>query len=436
MKISVFGLGYVGTVTAACLAKDNHTVLGVDINRGKVDMINAGICPVVEADIDVLVREAVEQNRLKATTSTKEAIENSQVSIICVGTPCQSNGRLDLHYVDRVGREIGKELSCKNSFHTVVLRSTVLPGTTRGTLIPVLEGASGKKAGADFAVCHNPEFLREGSSVYDFNNPPKIVIGEENASGEALVEIYARIAAPLVRTTYEVSEVVKYTDNLYHALKITFSNEIGNYCKTNSIDSHEVMDIFCLDTKLNISSAYLKPGFAFGGSCLPKDLRAIIYDAKTKDLSLPLLSSISRSNDLQIERTFDLIRRIGKKRIGFLGLSFKSGTDDLRESPLLELAERLLGKGYEITIYDRNIGLARLMGTNRDYLLEHLPHIETLLKPTLEEVVGPSDVLVFGNKEREFAEMGSSLLDSKIIVDLVRLFARPPRNTIYHGLCW
>lgn len=436
MKISVFGLGYVGLISATCLAKEGHEVIGVEINPQKVRMINSGLSPVREKDIDQILREVIKKKRLRVITKAREAVMNSDLSFICVGTPSKDNGEIDLSHIKYVCRQIGEVLSQKDSFHIVAVRSTILPGTIRNVVIPLLEEVSGEKVGEDFGICHNPEFLREGTSVYDFYHPPKTVIGEwKQGMGDLVVELYKKIDVPLFRTSIEVSEMVKYTDNLFHALKICFANEIGNYCKEYGVDSHEVMEIFCQDTKLNLSPHYLKPGFAFGGSCLPKDLRAVLADARRKGLPLRVLNAILESNEFQIKRAFDLIRNNDKRKIGFLGLSFKTGTDDLRESPLLELIERLIGKGFEITIYDPNVSLARLMGSNREYLRQHLPHIEKLLKSSLEEVIEISEVLVIGNQEKEFAQLAKKPLGNRIIVDLVRVFPDKSGGN-YLGICW
>src|SRR5580698_69125 len=348
-------MGYVGTVSAGCLALDGHEVIGVDPVRTKVDLINSGQSPIIEVDIAEIIAAMVKSGRLRATQDQDEAIRQTELSFVCVGTPSQTNGNLDLTYIRRVCELIGAALKNKTDRHTIVIRSTILPGTMHGIVIPVLEEFSGKKAGTDFGVCHNPEFLREGSAVKDFNSPPKTVIGElDKASGDILVELYKKLDAPLIRTDLETAEMVKYVDNSWHALKIGFANEIGNLCKSFSIDAHAVMKIFIQDKKLNISPAYLLPGFAFGGSCLPKDLRALSYQAKMHDLELPILASILPSNEMQISRGVQMIMDKGHTRVGILGFSFKAGTDDLRESPLIEIIERLLGKGYDLRIYDKN----------------------------------------------------------------------------------
>jgi GDP-mannose 6-dehydrogenase len=350
----------VGAVSAGCLANDGHEVVGVDPVSTKVDLINRGQSPIVEKDVGEIIAATVHAGRLRATSDPIEAVRDTQLSFVCVGTPSQPNGNLDLRYIRRICEQIGEGLKNKEAYHTVVIRSTILPGTMRKIVIPTLEEFSGKKATVDFGVCNNPEFLREGSAVKDFRCPPMTVIGEvDQASGNALASLYKHIEAPLIRTDLESAEMVKYVNNSWHALKIGFANEIGNVCKSLGIDAHEVMKVFCQDRKLNISPAYLLPGFAFGGSCLPKDLRALSYQAKTHDLSLPILTSILPSNEMQIARGLQFIVERGHTRVGILGFSFKAATDDLRESPLIEVIERLIGKGYDLRIYDKNVNLAR-----------------------------------------------------------------------------
>jgi len=436
-KVSVFGLGYVGVVTAGCLAKDGHEVVGVDLNTTKVDLINAGQSPIVEKDTPKLIREAVKKGLLRATVNAGEAVAGTDISLICVGTPSQLNGNLDLSYVRRVSEQIGKALRDKSGFHVVVCRSTMLPGSMRGIVLPTLEQSSGKRAGVDFGVCNNPEFLREGTAVYDFYNPPKIVIGQTDArSGDMMAALYDKLDAPRVRTSVETAEMVKYVDNVWHALKICFANEIGNLCKAVGLDSHQVMDIFCKDTKLNLSPYYLKPGFAFGGSCLPKDVRALTYKARTLDLELPVISAILPSNERQINEAFRLIAALGHRRIGVLGLSFKPGTDDLRESPIVELVERLLGKGYEVLIHDENVRLANLMGANRDFILNRIPHIAPLLVEDPQRVLQHGQTIVVGNKAPEFRAIVESIRDGQTVVDLARILDRASEKGKYEGLCW
>lgn len=438
MKISVFGLGYVGSVSAACLAALGHEVIGVDVNSTKVDMINVGHSPVIEANLETLISQMVTAGQLQATTNAAEAIASSQVSLVCVGTPSNDNGGLNLTFVERVCRDIGAALAAKGDYHVVVLRSTVLPGTTEERAIPALEQASGRCAGRDFGVCFNPEFLREGSSVHDFSCPPFTLIGAHaGQAGEVAAAVYEKIDAPLIITSIKVAEMVKYVSNAFHALKVTFANEIGNICKRQGIDSHQVMDIFCRDDKLNISPAYLKPGFAFGGSCLPKDLRALLYHSRHLDLELPVLENILRSNQNQVRLALEMIRATGKKRVGILGFSFKAGTDDLRESPLVELIERLVGKGYQVQVYDQNVSLARLHGANRAYIEREIPHIATLMADSVDKILAKADVIVIGNRSPEFANVLAALRPEQTVIDLVRIADGSPQTAgTYKGICW
>jgi GDP-mannose 6-dehydrogenase len=437
LKISVFGLGYVGTVSAGCFANQGHEVIGVDPVRTKVDLTNQGRSPIIEADIGEIISATVGSGRLRATDDVLEAVRNTDLSFVCVGTPSQPNGNLDLRYIRRVCEQIGAALKDKEGRHVVAIRSTVLPGTVRNIVIPILEEASGKSAGSDLGVCHNPEFLREGSAVKDFNAPPKTVIGEfDPCSGEPLATLYQTLDAPLIRTELEISEMVKYIDNSWHALKIGFANEIGNLSKVFGVDAHEVMDIFCQDRKLNISSAYLMPGFAFGGSCLPKDLRALAYQARAHDLETPILSSILTSNDMQVRRGLDLIINKGHKRIGILGFSFKAGTDDLRESPLIEVIERLIGKGYDLRIYDKSVKIASLTGANRDFILNRIPHISRLMVDGIDRVLDHAQTIVIGNKDPEFEQVPARMRDGQVIVDFVRIADRRSEEGKYDGICW
>jgi GDP-mannose 6-dehydrogenase len=436
MKISVFGIGYVGCVSAACFAKEGHTVIGVDVSANKVEIINAGESPIVESGIGPLLKEVVKSNRLTATTDSKAAVHDSEVSLVCVGTPSNPNGSLDLRYVTRVCEEIGAALKDKNAHHTVVIRSTMLPGTIENVVIPTLEKYSEKRTGIDFGVCINPEFLREGSSLKDFYAPPFTLIGADDADTTAIVRaLYSGIDAPVIATSVKTAEMVKYVCNCFHALKVSFANEVGNICKALGVDSHEVMDIFCQDTKLNLSSYYLKPGFAFGGSCLPKDLRAINYKAKQVDVDVPVLSSILPSNRQQIERAVEMVLATGKKRVGIFGFSFKAGTDDLRESPMVTLIETLIGKGLQLNIYDRDVSLARLFGANKEYIERQIPHIAQLMRTSIEEVLEFGEVLVVGNKAAEFNEIEKKRKEGQVVIDLVRLFDKTSDDS-YQGICW
>ncbi len=437
MKISIFGLGYVGTVSAGCLASEGHEIVGVDPVPTKVELINRGQSPIIEAEIGELVAGNVKSGRLRATSDPREAICATEISFVCVGTPSQPNGNLDFRYIRRICEQIGEAIKNKAARHTVVIRSTILPGTMHGIVIPILEESSGKKAGADFGVCHNPEFLREGSAVKDFHAPPKTVIGElDQASGDLLAKLYEKLQAPLIRTCLETAEMVKYVDNSWHALKIGFANEIGNLCKAFDIDAHQVMNIFCQDRKLNISPAYMMPGFAFGGSCLPKDLRALSYKAKSNDLQLPILTSVLPSNEMQVNRGLQMILDKGHKKVGILGFSFKAGTDDLRESPVIEVIERLVGKGYDLRIYDRNVNLASLVGANRDFILNHIPHISRMMVDRMEAVLEHAQTVVIGNKDPEFQKVLEGLRPEQVLVDFVRISDGRSEKGKYDGICW
>ncbi len=437
MKISVFGLGYVGCISAACFADEGHQVIGVDINEEKVNIINSGKSPIVEPGLDEKIEKVVNAGRLSATTDTEWAIANSDVSLICVGTPSEKNGSLNLKYIFRVGEQIGQAIAKIDHYHVVVLRSTVLPGTLH-KLVNIVEKESGKTPAKDFGACSNPEFLREGSALKDFYNPPFTVIGGIDEKSAGIIEqLYQNVNAPLVKTDVKVAEMVKYTSNVFHALKVAFANEIGTICKEEGVDSHRLMEIFCMDTKLNISPYYLKPGFAFGGSCLPKDVRAINYRAKEKDLETPLLNSIIVSNEQHIRRAIDMVINTNKKRIGILGLSFKGNTDDLRESPMVSVVEALIGKGFDLRIFDRNVNLARLFGANKEYINNKIPHISNLMVDEMDELLKHSEVLIIGNHNPEFAQLLQNLDGKYEVIDFVRIVDDYKNlKTNYHGIGW
>jgi GDP-mannose 6-dehydrogenase len=438
MRVSVFGLGYVGCVSAASFAGDGHEVIGVDVNADKVAAINAGRSPIVEPGLDELLARCSSEGRLRATTDTAEAIRESEVSLLCVGTPSRKNGSLDLTYLERVSEQVGAALKDRPGYHVVVVRSTVLPGTTHGVVIPALERESGKTYGEGFGVSVNPEFLREGTALKDFRKPPLTLVGHNHAAdASGTIALYQSIDAPLISTSIRVAEMMKYTSNTWHALKVVFANEIGNLCKKMNVDSHEVMDIFCRDEKLNLSPYYLKPGFAFGGSCLPKDVRALQYRAKEVDVELPLISQILPSNRAQIQQALDQILETGKKKVGLLGFSFKAGTDDLRESPIVILAEALLGKGISLCIYDKNVSLAKLVGANKEYIEKQIPHLSSLLCNTIDEVIEKSEVIVVGNQAPEFADAIKQCRPDQIVIDLVRLpIYGAAIQADYRGICW
>jgi GDP-mannose 6-dehydrogenase len=439
MKISIFGLGYVGCVSAACLARAGHEVIGVDVNPDKVDILARGQSPVVEADLDEIIAEVVAAGTLRATASAEDAIADSTLSLVCVGTPSHANGSLNLDYVARVCESIGAEIAKKaaGERHIVCVRSTMVPGSCENVVVPSLEKGFGGEFDERLRVAVNPEFLREGSAVRDFFNPPKTVVGADDEDvAAAVMSIYDGIEAPAITTAIKTAEMVKYVDNMFHALKIGFANEVGTIARAVGVDSHEVMDIFSQDRKLNISPAYLKPGFAFGGSCLPKDLRAILYRGRTLDLDLPLLSSILPGNDAQLERAVQMVFAQGKKRLGFLGMSFKPGTDDLRESPLVRLIEACIGKGYHIRIFDRNVSLARLVGANKAYIEHEIPHVSRLLTEDLSEVLAFAEVLVVGHGSDEFAEAVRTRSRGKVVIDLARVVDTPPEGADYIGFNW
>ena len=435
MKINVYGLGYVGCVSAACLAAAGHDILGIDVDRTKIDSINRGHSTVIEPGLEELIGSSVTSGKLRAAT---EGETDALLSLVCVGTPSNENGSLCLDFVTRAAAQIGERLAGTNAYHVVCVRSTVLPGTVENVLVPVLESHSGLRAGSDFGVCMNPEFLREGSSIRDYNEPPFTIVGElDQASGDVVASLYSSLPAPVVRTRLANAEMVKYACNAFHALKITFANEIGNVCKRMGLDGREVMNIFCGDDKLNISSVYLQPGFAFGGSCLPKDVRAILHRAGEVDLELPVLRSVLPSNNMQIDHAFRLIKKTGKKRVAMLGLSFKPGTDDLRESPMAELAELLIGKGYDVSIYDREVSLARLHGSNKAYIEHVIPHISSLLRSSVDATLEGAEVVVLAKRSQEFAAALAGRTPDQHVIDLAG-FVEPGRREQdgYEGICW
>lgn len=439
MRINVFGLGYVGCVTAACLAHDGHNVTGIEINPIKVDLLRSGHSPIIEPGLEELVSEVVKTGHLTVSTESFLDFNDSKISLVCVGTPSKDNGSLNTQFVENVCQEIGLALASKKEYHLVVIRSTVLPGTVEEKLIPILEEYSGHRAGYDFGVCMNPEFLREGSAINDFYHPGQVVIGElDIRSGDIIAELYKSIDSPLTRTTIRTAEMVKYSCNTFHAIKVAFANEIGNLCKAQGIDGQKVMEIFIKDRQLNISSNYLIPGFAFGGSCLPKDLRAILHRSKELDVESILLNAILPSNQKQIDSAIQLVEKTGCKKIGILGLSFKPGTDDLRESPIITLAETLLGRGYQIQIFDEKLQLSKLVGQNKIFLERELPHIASLLALTIEQLVSQSDVIVIANSGKAFYGISQLLKDDQIVIDLVGIAKNEGKATPnnYQGICW
>jgi GDP-mannose 6-dehydrogenase len=438
MKISIFGLGYVGAVSLACLARDGHHVIGVDIDATKLRLITEGKTPVVEEGMVDLMRDVAASGRVSVTTDAVEAVLGSEISLVCVGTPSAANGSQDQGAILRLAAQMGKALARKTVPHVVVFRSTLVPGTVEDVLRPIVERESGKKDGVDFHLCFQPEFLREGSSIKDYDKPPFTVVGANaEPAHEKLQALFGHLPCKYLRTSVRSAEMMKYCCNNFHALKITFANETARICGALGVDPFEVMDLVCQDTQLNISKAYLKPGFAFGGSCLPKDLRATAYLAKTRDVEIPMLASILASNEDHLELAFDKVVAAGKRKVGFVGLSFKTGTDDLRESPLVTLAEKLIGKGYELRIYDPEVHLARLLGANKSFIEQHLPHIGQMLHAELDSVVADSETLVLGSNSKVVIEaLAARLKPGQMVVDLVRSPAGALPAEQLQGLCW
>jgi GDP-mannose 6-dehydrogenase len=437
MNISILGLGYVGSVSAACLAQNGNFVIGVDRDVTKVSMINEGFAPVIEEGLQTIIGHCVRENKLRATTSVAEAILQSEITLVCVGTPDKSNGSIDTTHIERVSIEIGEALRDKKERHLVVVRSTVLPGTVEEIVIPLLEEHSRKSNGQDFGVAFNPEFLRETTAVKDFYHPPKTVIGTQSQADAAkIAQLYETTDGALFQTPIRVAEMVKYCDNAFHALKVVFGNEVGLICKSLGIDSHEVMNIFCEDRQLNLSAAYLKPGFAFGGSCLPKDVKALTYLAKHKDLEVPLLNALMPSNQALVNYALERIVAQNRKRIGFLGMAFKAGTDDLRNSPIITLIEQLLGKGFDIRIFDHHVNLGRLRGANRKFIEERIPHISNLMVDQIEKVLKHAQVVVIGNRDPAFAGIFEQLAKDQYVLDLVRIRENVQTPAVYEGISW
>ena len=435
MKISIFGLGYVGCVSLGCLAKNGHEVIGVDISNFKVDLINNGHPTIQEKDIDNIILEGFAKDSISATTCAEEAVLNTDISIICVGTPPSSNGHLNLSYIFKTAEQIGKALKEKQSFHTVVIRSTVVPGTNR-QYGEIIEEHSGKKRGEHFSVVSNPEFLREGSAVHDYYHPSITVVGGDNTYAmEKVASLYRCLDAPIEITDVKVAEIIKYVSNSFHALKIAFSNEVGNICKALRIDPFKVMELFCKDTRLNISTAYLKPGFVYGGSCLPKDLKGLVTLGHDNYLDTPVLAMINSSNEQHRKKAFELISETGKKNICLIGLSFKEGTDDLRYSPFVELAETLIGKGYHVTIYDEYVCLSKLIGANKAYINERLPHLSEHISNNLETAIAENDVVIISHRNFDAKHYHHLLKEKTAVIDLVRIHELEELPN-YEGICW
>ena len=435
MTISIFGLGYVGCVSAGCLAKKGHKVIGVDTNQIKVDQINSGKPTIIEKDIGEIIFQHKNSGNLCATTNGKEAVLNSEISIIAVGTPSSEKGHLNLEFIFKVAENIARALKEKEAFHIIAIRSTVMPGTC-DKFAAIIEKTSGKKRNTDFAIVDNPEFLREGTAVHDYFNPPLTLIGSDNKeAARQVAELYEGLPAEIIITDLKVAEFMKYVNNTFHALKISFANEIGNICTEINIDSHKVMEIFCKDKQLNISPYYFKPGFAYGGSCLPKDLKGLQTLAHDLYVEAPLINSIHKTNDIQIQRAIQIIYKYWNKKLAFLGLSFKEGTDDLRNSPAVAIIESLIGKGCDVSIYDKNINLSLLTGTNKEYIDSKIPHLATLMVHDAQKLIDSSDVIIINNKEKEFIPMLENV-SGKTIIDLVRLDETLLNNSDYIGINW
>ncbi|WP_262298630.1 nucleotide sugar dehydrogenase [Microvirga sesbaniae] len=436
MQISVFGIGYVGAVSAACLANDGHNVIAVDPNPQKVGPLNEGISPIVEPGLGEMIKDGISSKRLMATSDVREAVHGTDLSFVCVGTPSRSNGSLDTAYVSAAAEQIGAAIREKNSFHSVVMRSTILPGTMESIVLPALERASGRQAGVGFGVAYYPEFLRESTAIADYYDPGAIIFGRhDQPTIDRLLDLHKIFKVDPKIVSIRTAEAVKYTNNAWHALKISFANEIGNICKEAGIDGHAVMEVLCADTRLNISKAYLKPGFAFGGSCLPKDLRALRSAARKLDVPTPILDATMEANEEQLRRAYSMVAATGKRRIGIIGLSFKPETDDLRESPLVELAERLYGRGYDIRIYDPNIQVAKLTGANLQFVKAHLPHLTSLLTDDINEVIDHAEAFVLGNRD-EAKRLMATLNDDRPLIDLVRIDQTRCSGDLYQGICW
>lgn len=435
-NISIFGLGYVGCVSLGCLAQNGHTVVGVDVSPTKVGQINSGLPTIIEKDVDTIIKEQHEAGRISATTDYKKAIMDTEISIIAVGTPSTSQGHLNLSYILKVAENFGEVLKEKEGFHVISIRSTVMPGTA-DRFATIIEEKSGKLRNVDFAMVSNPEFLREGTAVYDYNNPPLTLLGSPHAgAAEKMASLYKHLPAEVVITDIRVAEIMKYINNTFHALKISFANEVGNVCTALGIDSHKAMEIFCKDKQLNISPYYFKPGFAYGGSCLPKDLKGFQTLAHDLYVQAPLINSIDKTNEAQVQRAVDFIINQKKRKLGFLGLSFKAGTDDLRNSPAVAVIETLLGKGYEICIYDRNVHLSNLTGTNKEYIEAHIPHLSKLMVDDINKILDESEVIIINNKEKEYSEFLSNWEGDKVIIDMVRLDESVRSRKGYKGINW
>lgn len=438
MKISIFGLGYVGAVSVGCLVRDGHQVTGVDIDQTKLDLIKQGNTPIIEEGMESLMKSVAESGRLTVTNNVSEAVNSTDLSFVCVGTPSLANGGQDLGAIERLSRQLGEALKTVDNYHVIIIRSTVKPGTVEEFIKPILEETSGKKVGEHFGLGFQPEFLREGTSIKDYDNPPYTIVGgDSQKTTDTVKEVFQHLPCEFIATSIRTAEMVKYCCNVFHALKATFANEVGRICQALKVDSHEVMDLVCKDKQLNISRAYMRPGFAFGGSCLPKDLRAIVKIAQESDVSIPMLSNVLPSNQIHVDHAIDMILSQGKKTVGMVGLSFKSGTDDLRESPLVDVAERLIGKGVDLRIYDPEVNVARLIGANKRYIEESIPHISSLMKNSCDEIIDGSDIVIVGLNDKDLVDkVYNQTTSNQFVLDLVGLAEPEKIKGEYRGVCW
>jgi len=434
MTISIFGLGYVGCVSLGCLAKNGFQVIGVDVNKTKVHLINQGLPTIIEKDIDTIIKEQYKAGKIKATQDYHQAVMESDMSIMCVGTPLGEDGNLNLDYIYQTAKQIGDVLKNKNTFHIIVIRSTVIPGTNQ-KVSEIISDKSGKKVNIDFAVVSNPEFLREGSAVQDYYNPPFTLIGTDNdEAAEMMKQIYEKVNGEFIRTEIKIAELIKYVNNSFHALKVTFANEVGTICKKLDIDAYELMNIFCKDKQLNISSYYLKPGFAYGGSCLPKDLNALKTIARDLNINALVLNSIELSNQNHIQNAVQIIKKSGKTKIGIFGIAFKEGTDDLRYSPVINVIEELLAKDYQVKVYDDYVQTALLIGSNKEYLENNLPYLKNLMVNNEKDLLEWAELIVFNRKKEYYSELISQYPD-KCFLDLIRINGKI-KSSNYEGICW
>ena len=439
MDIAIYGVGYVGAVAAGCLASFGHSVLAVDVNQSKVDIVNSGRPPLFEPGLPELIATAVADKRLVATVDGSKAFDASEMLFVCVGTPGLANNKLDLSFIIGLAEEFGRKLAAATDGRrrTLVFRSTVLPGTMDAVVLPILERASGLKAGVDFGLGYMPEFLREGQGVDDFLHPATTVVGFNHPDSlPALRALNEGMGGTVFECSFATAEAIKFTNNAWHATKIAFANEIGAISKASGIDGRQVMEILSSDTKLNVSRAYMRPGFAFGGSCLPKDVTALCNHAQAVGVQTQFLSSLLPSNVSHIARALDVVVGFGHRRVALLGLTFKPGTDDLRDSPLVELAERMIGKGYDLRIFDPNFAYEDIVGRNRRFILTALPHVGSLLVDSLEDALRHASTVVVGHNSPVFAALPGLVTPEHCILDLEGGASALAGAAHYQGLCW